>query len=628
VTTTVAASLDQLFRNGPLAIWLFDLQSFQVISVNDAALAEYGFSRSDFLRRDAVALGAMPQTAGNRFDAGSESYETEWQHKTEDGQTVDFELIVQPVNLGDRPAGIVIARDVTEERRMRERAGRLDEAVESAGLAVVTVSLDGWIQSWNAAATRLLGYEQEEAVGRPLAMLLPEESSRDVETWLTVIANGRRVRHHETHARTNDDRAVEVALSITPTFDADGRVVAASLIGQDITVRKNLEDQLRQAQKMEAIGRLAGGIAHDFNNLLTAIAGYSQLLVSSLETGDERRTDAEQIQHAAGRAADLTRQLLAFSRRQVLHPAVLSLNDAVVGIQPMLDRLLGDDITLVVGLDPNAGNVRVDRSQLEQVVLNLSINGRDAMPDGGTLLIETAPVDLDDAYATLHAGVEPGRYAVLAVSDQGVGLSDEARAHLFEPFFTTKPSGQGTGLGLATVYGVVSQSGGHVLVFSEAGIGTTFRVYLPAVEADADTPVIIPDQSRPGRGGTILVAEDDPAVRALVETLLTSNGYQVIGAPNGQAAVALARQADSPIDLLLTDVSMPGLSGPGLADRLRRLDPELPVLFMSGYADAATVTSRFLEQPGAFIAKPFTPDGLLGRVREVLERSPRTRRGD
>ena len=400
-------------------------------------------------------------------------------------------------------------------------------------------------------------------------------------------------------------------------------VRAALALAQSQSRTRTLEAQLLESQKLEAVGRLAGGVAHDFNNILTAIGGYTDLLLADLPKDDPRRQDVEEIHLAAQRAAGLTHQLLAFSRRQVMQPKVIEPNALVSEIEKMLRRLIGEDILFATVLHPRVGNVRADPGQLEQVIVNLAVNARDAMPDGGRLTIETRNVDLDETYAAEHAGVTPGRYVQFAVSDTGVGMNAATKARIFEPFFTTKTRGKGTGLGLATAYGIVQQTGGHIWAYSEPGRGTTMRIYLPRVDALAD-PVEHPTVTDPERlrgSETILLVEDEKAVRAVTRQLLERNGYKVLEAPDGPAALALVnRTPDVPVDLLLTDVVMPGMSGRDLADQLAARRPGLRVLYMSGYTDDAIVRHGMLEPGLSYLEKPFQPGGLLRKVRESLDR--------
>jgi signal transduction histidine kinase len=385
------------------------------------------------------------------------------------------------------------------------------------------------------------------------------------------------------------------------------------------TQQRRLEEQLIQSQKMEGIGRLAGGVAHDFNNLLTAILGYAELMEPQLED-EGLRSELREIRLAGERAAALTRQLLAFSRRQVMQPRTLDLNTVVSDVKKMLARLIGEDVALVTRLDPALGSVEADPGQLEQVLMNLSVNARDAMPEGGTLTFETANAVLDADFAAVHPGALPGAYVVLTVTDSGTGMTDEVRGHAFEPFFTTKDKGKGTGLGLATAYGIVKQSGGYIMVESEAGRGTTFRIYLPRVEGTAVGPKRTTSSSlAPSGTETILLVEDEAGVRRLSLTVLETQGYVVLEAPSGDVALQVARSETGPIHLVVTDVVMPGMNGRELWDRLKVLRPDSRVLFMSGYTDDAIARHGVLEPGIAFLQKPFTPFSLAQKVREVLD---------
>jgi signal transduction histidine kinase len=383
------------------------------------------------------------------------------------------------------------------------------------------------------------------------------------------------------------------------------------------------EERLRQAQKMEAVGRLAGGVAHDFNNLLTVIISYSDLLLEDLGLDDPKRDDVDQIRKAAEGAAALTRQLLAFSRQQVLEPKVLDVNATVVSTEKLLKRLIGEDVQLATSLAPDLGRVKVDPGQVEQIIMNLAVNARDAMPRGGRMTIETANVDMDEVYVRGHAPARPGRYVMLALSDTGIGMDEQTKARIFEPFFTTKDPGKGTGLGLATVYGIVKQSGGFIWVYSEPGHGTSFKLYLPRVDEPAE-PVAAPiTMTEPGRGTeTVLLVEDAASVRMVTRQVLERYGYAVLEAPNGDTALRLAAKHHGPIHLLLTDVVMPGLSGRQLAEQLAPLRPDMKVLYASGYAGNAIVHHGILESGIAYLPKPFTPETLGRRVRQVLDSSP------
>jgi nitrogen-specific signal transduction histidine kinase len=388
----------------------------------------------------------------------------------------------------------------------------------------------------------------------------------------------------------------------------------------DTTEETKLQLQLQQSQKMEAVGRLAGGIAHDFNNLLMVIAGHGELLQDKLSKESPLRRHADEIRQTAERATALTRQLLAFSRRQVLQPRVLDLNAVVVEMESMLQRLIGEDIELVARLNPELGRVKADSSQLEQVLMNLAVTARDAMPQGGKLTIVTENVQLDEAYANTHLAVNPGPYAMLAVSDTGRGMEKEALAHLFEPFFTTKEKGKGTGLGLATVYGIVKQSGGNIWVYSEPGHGTTFKVYLPQVSEPVEEPVLpaAAETRKSHPSVTVLLVEDEPALRFLVRGYLESSGHKVLEASSGEEALRVAAASAGPIQLLMTDVVMPGITGRALAEQLVQRHAGLKVLFMSGYTEDAIVHHGVLEPGIAFLQKPFTLTALEKKLHEVM----------
>jgi two-component system cell cycle sensor histidine kinase/response regulator CckA len=397
--------------------------------------------------------------------------------------------------------------------------------------------------------------------------------------------------------------------------DAVRRVIEERQLQRE---RHALEEQYRQSQKMEAVGQLAGGIAHDFNNLLTAIQGYCELVASGLGTDNPVERELNEIRRAADRAASLTRQLLAFSRRQILEPRVLDLRDSLRGIEPMLRRLIGEDIQVVVHAADEIGRVRADPGQIEQVILNLAVNARDAMPQGGTLRLEVADVELDDTFARNHPATTPGRYVLLAVSDTGIGMDGATRARVFEPFFTTKEKGKGTGLGLSTVYGIVKQSGGNIWLYSEPGAGTTFKIYLPRIDAPAEQPVPPPTVEKLTGTETILVVEDEDSVRDLIDRVLSGYGYRVLVARTPREAVSLAAGEAGPIDLIVTDVVLPQMSGSALANEILGSRPQIRVLYMSGYTDDAIVHRGVLDMGTLFLQKPFTPEVLARKVREVL----------
>jgi PAS domain S-box-containing protein len=495
------------------------------------------------------------------------------------------------------------------EERLRESEERFRTMTESALDAVVTADAQGNIVSWNRGAEAIFGYAPEAVMGTPLARLVPEMQATEGSV--------------ELHGVTKDGRAFPIELSLATWETRHGSFRTAII--RDVTERKQLEEQLRQAQKMESVGRLAGGVAHDFNNLLTVIDGHAVLLGRQVGPDHPFHQRISRIQEATAHAADLTRQLLAFSRKQMLAPKVLDLNAIVVAVEPMLRRLIGEDIELVTVPARALGRVEADPGQITQIIVNLAVNARDAMPEGGKLTIETADVELDEAHAHRHADTRPGSYVMLAVSDTGVGMDEETRSHIFEPFFTTKGPGKGTGLGLATVYGIVKQSNGNIGVHSEPGRGTTFKLYLPRVDRVAE-PVVVPAAaSEPGGSETILLVEDNEMVRALTCEVLREHGYTVLEAHHGADALDITQRYDGPIHLLLTDVVMPGMGGWELASRLAPGRPGMRVLYMSGYAADAIVHQGILGDGEAFLPKPIKADTLSWKVREVLDggREPR-----
>jgi PAS domain S-box-containing protein len=550
------------------------------------------------------------------------------EHIRKDGSRVEVSLTISPIRdaAGRVTGAAAMARDVTEqlriERSLHETA-RLLENISFASPAVLytlNVHADSFLPAWvSTNVTAILGYTVPEALAADwwANHLHPEDRDACVSRRATLLRTGHLA--HEYRFLRKDGSVVWVREESRAVRDAAGRpqqVVGAWL---DITERRALEEQFLQAQKMESIGRLAGGVAHDFNNLLTVIVSTADLAAAGFQQGDPLVADLREIRQAAERGAALTRQLLAFSRRQVFQPQVVQLNDTLTALEPMLRRLLGEDIRLVIVPGPALGNVRVDPAQMQQVLMNLLVNGRDAMPNGGVLTIETANVELDDAYVGRHFDVSPGVYVMLAVSDTGVGMDAATRQRVFEPFFTTKPAGRGTGLGLSTVYGIVKQSGGHVWVYSEPGVGTTFKIYLPRT-TDPVTSVQPPRPAAPAQGSeTILLVDDDESLREVSRRALNAAGYTVLPAGTAGEALLAAERFHGQIGLLLTDVVMPTMRGPELAHRVSQLHPEIRVLYMSGYPENAIVHEGQLVEGAFFLSKPFDPATLTRRVREVLD---------
>ena len=507
-------------------------------------------------------------------------------------------------------------------RGAEEGLAKLASAVEQTEDAVMIADRDGEIEYVNPAFTKITGYTADESIGQSPRILKSGQHDQAFyqELWNTILA-GKTWRGTLIN-RKKTGEIFEAEETVSAIRNADGVITHFVAVARDITERHGLEEQLRQSQKMEAIGKLAGGIAHDFNNLLTAITGYSELLLGQMQPDSRARKNAEEIRKAAFRAAGLTHQLLAFSRRQMLTSKVLNLNAVMMDLESMLRRLIGEDIALTIVPGSALGQVKADPSQIEQIVLNLVVNARDAMPKGGTITIETSNVFLDEAYAAGHETIRTGPYVLVAVSDTGCGMDARTRRHLFEPFFTTKEPGKGTGLGLSTVYGIVTQSDGYIWVDSEPGRGTTFKVYLPRVTSEPDRGSMETERLWLLRGTeTILLVEDEGIVRGLVGDILEGNGYQVLVASHSEEAFRISGRHEGPIHLMVTDVVMPGMSGRELAERLASSRPKMKVLYISGYTDDAMVHHGVQAQNMAFLQKPFTPDALLRKVREVLEAS-------
>jgi len=542
-----------------------------------------------------------------------------------DGHELPVELAINPIQRGNTWEFSALIRDLSTQRQT-ERALKAAEAsysdlVENAPVGIYRSTVQGKFTRVNQALVRMLGYDSaEELLQLELARDVYVDPSERQRLVARDLETDRIFDDVETTWKRRDGTVMNVQLTGRTIRNAAGVVESYETIVRDVTAERELERQLTASQKMEAIGRLAGGVAHDFNNLLTVITSYADLILEDLAPAHPQREDLTEIRKAAITAASLTRQLLAFSRQQVLQPVPLDLNAVVAGTEKMLRRLIGEHIDLVTILSPNIGIVKADPGQLEQVIMNLTVNARDAMPAGGRLTIETADVDMDEGYVRGHPVAHVGPYVRLAISDTGCGMDAETQAHVFEPFFTTKGPGKGTGLGLATVYGIVKQSGGFIWLYSEPARGSSFKVYLPRVEETIirDTGVATP-LPRANRTETVLVVEDMAAVRAVAREVLEREGYTVLEAPDGEAALRIAAKHHGRIHLLLTDVVMPNMSGRVVAEQLLQLRPDMRVLYMSGYTDNTVVHHGVLDAGVEYLQKPFTPYGLAHRVRQVLD---------
>ncbi|MFZ0293851.1 MAG: PAS domain S-box protein [Candidatus Sulfotelmatobacter sp.] len=555
------------------------------------------------------------------------------------GSEFPVEIALSPVSTEKGSFVLSAIRDITDRKRIAEELRRANEelyrkTVEQIGEyrsrlasiidtsedAILSKNLDGTITSWNRGAERMYGYALEKVVGKHISILAPPDRADEITKILQEIVAGESVEHRESIRVTKDGRHLNVSISVSPLRNAIGEVVGASVIARDITAQKRTENQLRQSQKMEAIGRLAGGVAHDFNNILGIINACSEFLRDRLDPDTDTSTYLENIRKAIDRGKALTRQLLTFSRTSAVQLQLLDLNDRLKDIGKLLRPLLGDDVEVLIVSRSSSSVIEADPSQLDQIVVNLAVNARDAMPRGGKLILEVGRVKFEESYTDRRQALAAGKYILLTVSDTGSGMNEATVSRIFEPFFTTKETGKGTGLGLATVYGIVKQSGGQILVYSEPGQGTTFKIYFPSADhkiglvSKPDAGTLAPKS----HGKTILLVEDDEIMRGLTRQLLEQHGYTVFEANDGKAGLEWMRSHPDPIDLLLTDVVMRHMSGPELAERLKSSHPALKVVFMSGYTGELMANREVLSPGAPLLEKPFSRTALLNTIHDAL----------
>jgi PAS domain S-box-containing protein len=523
-----------------------------------------------------------------------------------------------------RRANEELHRRTTEQ--LGEYRARLATIIDSSDDAIIAKDLNGIITSWNKGAERIYGYTPDEIVGKHISVLAPSDRHDEIPEILRRIAQGERIEHFESARVTKDGRPLDVSISVSPLGDTKGDIVGASVIARDITAQKRAEGQLHQAQKMEAIGRLAGGVAHDFNNILGIISACSEFLRDRMDVANDNATAGGSLQYvdnikkATERGSALTRQLLTFSRSSTIKPRILDLNERLRDVSKLLRPLMGDDVEILIVSKSPVAVVEADPGQLDQIMVNLAVNARDAMPRGGKFILETRAEKFDEAFAEQQQNMPAGKYVLLAVSDTGSGMDAATVSRIFEPFFTTKELGKGTGLGLATVYGIVKQSAGHIMVYSELGHGTTFKIYLPSadhkigLESKTEVETVSPKR----HGTTILLVEDDEIMRGLTRQLLQEHGYSVVEADDGKSALEWLETNPGPIDLLLTDVVMRRMSGPELVERLRALRPDLKVVYMSGYTGELMAERKVLQRDITLLEKPFSRTALLNTIHAAL----------
>ncbi len=595
----------------------------RIVLWSPGAVQTYGIPETEALGHTMAeiaphrALGTTTDAAIREIGAGH-TFRGDVEFTRGDGALRIGEITASSFTGSDgRHLRIAVIRDVTEVRHAAEAAGRLAVIVGTAGDLIATTDLDGRITSWNSGGEELLALRAGDMRGRTLAAFLAPESVP--AAWGMrgrVLDGGERVAHGELLALAKDGTRIPLWTSLAAIRGADGAATGISLIARDLRRRKGLEDQLRQAHKLEAVGRLSGGLAHDFNNLLTAVTGYAHLIEAAVPAGGSVAEDARQILRATSRASELTQSMLAFARGRPLEPRVVALDPLIDGMLPMLRRLIPERVELHTSIASDAA-LAADPAELELILVNLVINAAEAMPSGGLLGIDTALVDIDQAFADGHLGVVPGRFAQVQVSDTGSGMTPEVRDHIFEPYFTTKPAGTGTGMGLANVHASVERAGGKVWVVSESGAGTTFRLLFPAVDAPASAPAAAPDPQPRGGSERILLVEDDPLVRALSTAVLRRAGYRLTVRSDPREAVDLDPRD---FDLMVVDMVMPGLGGTALAGRLRERRDDLPIVFMTGFTERSIAGEIDALTPEPLLQKPFAPAQLLGAVRNALDR--------
>jgi two-component system cell cycle sensor histidine kinase/response regulator CckA len=596
----------------------------KITDVNSATERITGYSRDHLLGTDFADYFADPQKARDGYERAFkkgmvEDYELEIRHRDGHLTPVVYNASVYHDSSAEIVGLFAAARDISQRKQAEEKNLWMAAIVESSDDAIIGKTLDGLMTSWNKGAANLYGYTDAEAVGQPISLLVPPDRQDEVSQLLEKIKRGEHVEHYETVRRTKKGRAIDISLTISPIRNPEGEIIGASTIARDITAQKSLQRQLLQAQKMEAIGTLAGGIAHDFNNLLTVVLGFSELLLIGKDERDPAQEDLQKINEAARKGAELVQRILAFSRKTEINPRPLNLNREIQQVKKLLVRTIPKMIEIELALSGELATVNADPVQIEQVLMNLAVNAKDAMPDGGTLTIETKNVALDEEYCRMHLGAIPGDYVLLSVSDTGHGMDKETLNHIFEPFYTTKGVGRGTGLGLAMVYGIVKQHGGYTTCYSELAVGTVFKIYLPVVPTEAQSEIRT-EKPRLSRGTeTILLVDDEEHVRELGKRVLEKYGYTVLTAASGKQALVVYEKNKDQISLVILDLIMPEMGGRECLERLLKIEPLAKVLIASGYAAEGQTKEGIETGAKGFVGKPFDMRQMLHTVREVLD---------
>lgn len=620
-----------MIQASPDAITLRSLPERRYLEVNEGFCRMTGYTVEEVLGKTSAELNVWADPEQRRGTVEKilregEIHEEEFRFRTKSGEIRFGQLAAVSVIVGNRLCMLSVTRDITARKHAEEELRRSEanfrSLVEDAPFGIFRATLEGRILQANPALVRMLGYDSEAELCKLNLASDIYQDPRQRQRLIDEHTQKDEFRNVEVQWKRKDGKTITVLLrGRRRVTGSDNALTYYEEFAEDITERRVLERQLLQSQKMEAIGRLAGGVAHDFNNLLGVVLGHTEILEEHADRDSRLRRSVEAIRSATNRASSLTMQLLAFSRKQVVAPKILDLNASVREIEKLLHRVIGEDIELILRLHPHLSTIQMDPGQLDQILMNLVVNARDAMPQGGKLIVETTDVTLDEPYVGQHLGASTGAFVQLSISDTGCGMDQETLSHVYEPFFTTKEKGKGTGLGLSTVYGIVKQAGGYIMAYSELGRGSTFKVYFPLVHGVPETARSSERRAEiPGGSETVLLVEDETALRELTRVLLEKAGYTVLEARNVEDAIRFAENGERKIDLLLTDVVMPGMDGHELSHRLASHRPALKILYMSGYADDVVANRGGIHNRGTtLLQKPFSRAALLGKVREVLD---------